>query len=160
MSDLGSLQLSALFFIASLTSFFENKKLTINLLLLAGVPLMAYTAGLAYELDWRWLYISCIAILFYGSPLFVALRRKLLVEFFFWAPAFVVTGTIAIVRAWRHNFDFGFLALLTAGFALPGLLYWRRYPRWSPGVVTSAGGFLLWGAVFPLGICSIPGRHT
>ena len=150
--DLGSLQLSALFFIASLTSFFENKKLTINLLLLAGVPLMAYTTGLAYELDWRWLYISCIVILFYGSPLFVALRRKLLVEFFFWAPALVVTGTIAIARAWRHNFDFGFLALLTAGFALPGMLYWRRYPRWSPGVVTSAGGFLLWGAVFPLGI--------
>jgi signal transduction histidine kinase len=30
-------------------------------------------------------------------------------------------------------------------------LFFRRYPRWSPGVVTSAGGFLLWGAVFPIG---------
>src|SRR5579864_9390016 len=38
--DLGSLQLSALFFIASLTSFFEDKKLTFNLLVLAGIPLM------------------------------------------------------------------------------------------------------------------------
>ena len=150
--DLGSLQLSALFFIASLTSFFEDKKLTFNLLVLAGIPLMAYTTGLAYELDWRWLYISCTVILFYGSPLFVVLRRKLLIEFYFWAPALVATGTVAIVRAWRHHFDFGFLAMLTAGFALPGLLFWRRYPRWSPGVVTSAGGFLLWGAVFPLSI--------
>jgi len=149
--DLGSLQLSGLFFIASLTSFFENTKLTVNLLALTGIPVMAYTVGLAYELDWRWLYISCAIILFYGSPLFVVLRRKLIVEFYFWAPIVIATGTVAIVRAWRHQFIFGFMAILTLGFAMPGLLFWRRYPRWSPGVVTSAGGFLLWGAVFPLG---------
>jgi signal transduction histidine kinase len=83
--------------------------------------------------------------------LFVALRRKLILEFYFWAPTLIATGTVAIVRAWRHQFNFGFLAMLTLGFALPGLLFLRRYPRWSPGVVTSAGGFLLWGSVFPIG---------
>ncbi|HEX4606163.1 MAG TPA: GAF domain-containing sensor histidine kinase [Candidatus Angelobacter sp.] len=151
MIDLGCLQLSALFFVASLTSFFENTKLTVSLLVLIGVPVTAYTAGLAYELDWRWLYISCSVIIFYGSPLFVVLRRKLILEFYFWAPTLIATGTVAIVRAWRHQFNFGFLAMLTLGFALPGLLFLRRYPRWSPGVVTSAGGFLLWGSVFPIG---------
>src|SRR5882672_9993558 len=35
--DSGCLQLSALFFIASLTAFFENKSLTLGLLLCAGV---------------------------------------------------------------------------------------------------------------------------
>jgi two-component system NtrC family sensor kinase len=149
--DLGCLQLSALFFIASLTSFFESKKLTYSLLALAGIPLMAYTAGLAFESQQRWFFIACIAVIFYGSPIFVAMRRKLLLEFYIWAPALVGTGTVAIVRAWRHNFDFGFLTLLTVGFALPGLLFLRRYPRWTPGVVTSAGGFFLWGAVFPVG---------
>ncbi|MBZ5508866.1 MAG: GHKL domain-containing protein [Acidobacteriia bacterium] len=151
MIDLGCLQLSAIFFIASLTSFFENTKMTLGLLALTGIPVMAYTVGLAYELNWRWLYIACSAILFFGSPLFVILRRKLLIEFYFWAPTLIATGTVAIVRAWHHQFTFGFLAMLTLGFALPGLLYFRRYPRWSPGVVTSAGGFLLWGAVFPVG---------
>jgi two-component system NtrC family sensor kinase len=149
--DLGCLQLSALFFIASLTTFFENTKLTLCLIVLTGIPTLAYTAGLAYELDWRWLYIFCAVILFYGTPLFVALRRKLILDFFLWAPIVVVTGTVAIVRAWHHHFNFGFLAVLTLGFGLPGILYFRRYPRWSPGVVTSAGGFLLWGAVFPIG---------
>src|SRR6478672_12726840 len=48
MIDLGCLQLSALFFIASLTSFFENTRLTLGLLTMAGIPAMAYTAGLAY----------------------------------------------------------------------------------------------------------------
>jgi two-component system NtrC family sensor kinase len=151
MIDLGSLQLSAMYFVASLTSFFEDKRLTFSLLTLTGSPALAYTAGLAYELNWRWLYISCAAIIFYGTPLFVVLRRKVVATFYVWVPIVAITGTIAIVRAWHGHYAFGFLAILTLGFAFPGFLFYRRYPRWSPGVVTSAGGFLLWGAVFPLG---------
>jgi two-component system NtrC family sensor kinase len=149
--DLGCLQLSALFFIASLTSFFENNRLTISLLALTGIPALAYVAGESYDLKGRALYIACLAIIFYGTPLFVACTRKLTVVFLYWAPLVVVCGTVAITQAWRHDFDFGFNALLTLSFALPGFLYWRRYERWSPGVVTSAGGFLLWGSVFPVG---------
>jgi two-component system NtrC family sensor kinase len=151
MIDLGCLQLSALYFIASLTSFFEDTRLTVSLLALTGVPALAYTAGLAYELNWRWLYILCAAIIFYGAPLFVILRRKLIIQILLWAPIVAITGTVAIVRAWHGHYDFGFLAMLTLGFALPGFLFLRRYSHWSPGVVTSAGGFLLWGAVFPIG---------
>jgi len=151
MVDLGCLQLSAFYFVASLTSFFENRRMTFCLLTLTGVPALVYTAGLAYELNWPWLYISCAAIIFYGTPLFVVLRRKVLSTFFIWAPIVAVTGTVAIVKAWHSHYDFGFLAILTLGFAFPGFLFYRRYPRWSPGVVTSAGGFLLWGAVFPIG---------
>ncbi|HZU32851.1 MAG TPA: hypothetical protein VFB79_17175, partial [Candidatus Angelobacter sp.] len=69
MIDLGSLQLSALFFVASLTSFFENYKLTAGLLLITGLPVSIYTAGLAYDLKWRALYIICAAVLFFGSLL-------------------------------------------------------------------------------------------
>ena len=151
MIDLGCLQLSAIFFIASLTSFFEDTRLTVSLLVLTGVPAMTYTAGLAYELNWRWLYISCAAIIFYGAPLFVVLRRRLIIQILLWAPIVAITGTVAIVRAWHGQYDFGFLAMLTLGFALPGFLFFRRYSHWTPGVVTSAGGFLLWGAVFPIG---------
>jgi signal transduction histidine kinase len=149
--DLGCLQLSALFFVSSLTSFFENKRLTLNLLAITSVPVMGYTVGLAFDVDRRWLYIACSGILFYGTPLFVALRRKLTIDFVLWAPVVLITGTVAIAKAWQHHFDFGFFAMLTLGFSLPGVLYCRRYPRWSPGVVSSAGGFLLWGAVWPVG---------
>jgi signal transduction histidine kinase len=149
--DLGCLQLSAMYFIASLTSFFENSRLTLSLLTLTGVPALAYTAGLAYELNWRWLYICCAATIFFGAPLFVVVRRKVVATFYVWAPIVVITGIVAMVQAWHGHYAFGFLAILTLGFAFPGFLFYRRYPRWSPGVVTSAGGFLLWGAVFPLG---------
>ncbi|HSK42301.1 MAG TPA: ATP-binding protein [Candidatus Binatia bacterium] len=151
MIDLGCLQLAALYFIASLTSFFEDARLTFTLLILTGAPALAYTAGLAYELNWRWLYISCAAVIFYGAPLFVVMRRKVVTTFFLWGPIVAITGTVAMVRAWHGQYAFGFLAILTLGFALPGFLFLRRYPRWTPGVVTSAGGFLLWGTVFPAG---------
>src|SRR5262245_25323216 len=113
MIDLGCLQLSALFFVASLTSFFENKKLTWSFLVFMGTPMTIYTIGEAYDVKWRPLYIACSAAVFYGSLLFVAFRRKLTTEFLFWAPVVFVTGTVAIYRAWRNDFDFGFLALLT-----------------------------------------------
>ena len=116
------------------------------------MPALAYTAGLAYDLNWRWLYISCAAIIFYGTPLFVVLAPQgLYYVLCSYAPIVVGTGTVARAKAWHAHYDFGFLAILTLGFAFPGFLFFRRYPRWSPGVVTSAGGFLLWGAVFPIG---------
>ena len=42
MVDLGCLQLSAFYFVASLTSFFENRRMTFCLLTLTGVPALVY----------------------------------------------------------------------------------------------------------------------
>lgn len=146
----GSLQLSSIFFIASLTSFFENRKLTGGLVALFALPMMTYTMGLAYDYDSRFLYIACSAVLFFGLPVFVGVVGRLTFISLVWVVPVVVTGAVAILGSWRHQYDFGFLALLTLGFGLPAFLYLRRYPRWSSGVITSAGGFLLWGGVFPL----------
>src|ERR1700740_387165 len=56
----GFLALSALFFVASLTVFYEKRRLTIGLLLLTGVPVMVYATALDYSWTWRALYILCI----------------------------------------------------------------------------------------------------
>ncbi|HLW55096.1 MAG TPA: hypothetical protein VKW06_19860, partial [Candidatus Angelobacter sp.] len=149
--DDGCLALSALFFVASLTSFLTERKLTLCLLAVIGLPTVVYTAGLDYELKWRALYILSLAAIFFGGPLFVVMFRRLTAEAAFWMPVSLIAGAWAVIRAWRGDFDFGYLAMLTVGFALPGYFYWRRYRRWSPGVITSAGGFLLWGLVFPVG---------
>src|SRR5215472_4648803 len=151
MLDEGCLALSALCFVASLTIFLENTKITVAMLVLAGVPIVAYTAGLAYERDWRPLYIICLAAIFYGAPVLVTLNLRLTQEAWGWMPLSIIAGTLSIVHAWRHDRDFGFVAILTVGFVLPAFLFWRRYRRWSPGVITSAGGFMLWGLVWPIG---------
>ncbi|MGH9725892.1 MAG: sensor histidine kinase, partial [Candidatus Acidiferrales bacterium] len=46
--------------------------------------------------------------------------------------------------------DFAVNAILTLSYGLCGVLFWRRYPRPSPGVAAVSGGFLAWGAVFPV----------
>ena len=147
----GFLALSALFFIASLTAFYENRRLTLGLLAITGIPVMVYVAGIDYAWTSRAFYIACIAILFFGTPVYVASFRRLNVEVLGWMPLAIAAGGFSIVRAWRGDFVFGFLALLTLGFALPGFLFRRRYQRWSPGVFASALGFLLWGLVWPIG---------
>ncbi len=42
--------------------------------------------------------------------------------------------------------------MLGIGFALSGLFICRNYWRSSPAMLTIAGGFFCWGAVFPLGL--------
>lgn len=150
--DSGALVLSAMFFIASLSTFYDDRKRTIGLLCFNGAPFVVYSIAGAFDLHWPALYIACLAIAYFGSPIFILVaRRRIHQESLFWLPLCVAVGFWAMYKAWHGNYEFGFTATLTLGFALPGMLFRRRYPRWSPGVITSMGGFFLWGAVFPVG---------
>ena len=153
IADQGTLQVAAMFFIASLASFLENRKLTSAFLALTCVPALGFITAAAYDCGWRSVYIACIAMMFLGTPLLVAVFRKMktLVSSL-WIPVVVAAGAMGIFRAWHHQYLFAYIATFTLGFGMPGFLYWRRYCRWTPGVISSAGGFLLWGLVFPLGV--------
>ncbi|HYX53492.1 MAG TPA: ATP-binding protein [Candidatus Limnocylindrales bacterium] len=152
LADQGALQLAAFFFIASLTAFHEDRRLTRAFLVTASVPAVLYIALLAFGYEPRGSYIAGLALLFFGVPLLIARARKPIWQGLVWAPVVIGVGAWAIVEAWSGNYVFGWIALLTVTFALPALLYWRRYPRWSPGVITTVGGFGLWSSVFPVGV--------
>src|SRR5205807_312005 len=47
--DYGVLQLSAMFFIASLTTFFDDKKRTFGLLCFNGLPVVVYSIALCFS---------------------------------------------------------------------------------------------------------------
>ena len=150
--DLGSLQLSAILFVASLTSFVEQKSKTWILLGLTALPVVIYTIAGSFRWNYRALYIACLVVMFWGTPVFIVLyRRKIARAHLVWMPITIGAGAWAIFKAWHNNPDPGVLATLTLGFGLTAFLFWMRYRRWSPGVITTAGGFLLWGAVFPVG---------
>src|SRR5437762_7241631 len=57
----GALQLAAMFFIASLSTFFENKKRTFGLLCFNGLPVLMYSAATAFNLKLPALYIACLS---------------------------------------------------------------------------------------------------
>lgn len=157
IADQAALQLSAFFFIASLTAFHEDRRLTRAFLFAAGVPALVYISLLAFGHELRAPYILGLTVMFLGVPLLVARVRRPSQGVLAWAPIVIGTGALAIVKAWEGNPVFGWIALLTISFALPALLYWRRYQRWSPGVITTVGGFVLWSAVFPVGV--LVGTH-
>lgn len=154
--DWGSLQVSATLFVASLTSFVDDKRKTRIILALTALPIFIYTAADSFATDgsqFHILYTLCLAVTFMGPSLFVwHFRRSLMRTSLIWIPILTITGAWAIYRVWLNDADTGFNATLTLGFGVPAYLFWRRYQRWTPGVITSAGGFLLWGLVFPIGV--------
>ncbi len=149
--NFGSLHLAAMIFIISLTSFLGRTRKVWSLLGITAVPILIYTVAYSFDWNYRVLYIACLAISMLGSPLFVLkYRRPLTRPSLAWMPLVIGIALWSIYRAAHHDFTFGFLAISTLGFAMPGFLFWTRYRRLSPGVITTAGGFFLWGAVFPV----------
>src|SRR5215469_2312505 len=152
--DWGSLQVSATLFVASLTSFVEDKLKTRTLIALTAIPVFVYTAVNSFATDgsqFHLAYTLCLAVVFFGTAVFLLSRRPRTPIVLAWIPILVITGAWAIYKVWHNDPDTGFIATLTLGFGVPGFLFWRRYRRWSPGVITSAGGFMLWGLVWPIG---------
>jgi two-component system, NtrC family, sensor kinase len=150
--DLGSLQAAAVAFVVSVSAVAEDKSKRILMLLITGVPSVAYAILASYDVHARSPYLLCLAVCFMGGILFLFWVRKISV----YAVSLALVGSVvaawAIRAALRGSFDEGMTALLGLGFALPGVFLFRNYWRPSPGILTAAGGFFCWGAVFPVGM--------
>jgi len=151
--DLGSLQASAIAFLVSVSSVVEDSAKRTMLWLVLGVPAVAYAVLDCYEVHARWPFIACLAVCFCGGVLFFWwIHRK-------WSLYLAITAFLcASAAAWgmwaalHGSFDEGLTALLGIGFGLPGVFICRNYWRPSPAILTMSGGFLCWGAVFPVGM--------
>ena len=148
--DMASLALASSVFTVSLMRAATAPRRRAPLLLLCGLPVVVYSVALAYGVNSRPLYLVSLAVAFYATVLaaqFFA-RNSTRSELALLGGVALV-GTWGLWRAAAHDFEFGYLAILTVGYCIPGLLFWLRYSRVSAGVVTVTGGFLCWGAVFP-----------
>src|SRR5580700_3572035 len=151
--DSGSLQAAAVTFLVSVSIVVEDYARRTLLLLVLGVPSVAYVACACYDVHARWPYVLCLLACFGGAAcFFFRISRK--VTLFLAITTFLcsLVGAWAISSALRGSFDEGTIALLGTGFALSGVFICRNYWRASPAMLTIAGGFFCWGAVFPLGL--------
>ena len=150
--DLGSLQAAAVAFVVSVSVVAEDKPRRTLMLLVTGIPSVAYAILASYDLHVRWPYVVCLLGCFIGGILFLFWVRK----FSGYAVSLAIVGSAvalwAIRAALHGSFDEGLTALMGLGFALPGVFIFRNYWRPSPGILTTAGGFFCWGAVFPVGM--------
>jgi two-component system NtrC family sensor kinase len=148
--DLGSLQASAVAFVASVASVVDDRVKRRLMLLITGIPSVAYAVLAAYDVHLRWPYVVCLATAIGGAIVFLAWVRKKPVWYVLLMSAMGAGGGVWAIRAaCMGSFDEGLTALLGLGFGLPGILICRNYWRPSPGILTVAAGFFCWGAVFP-----------
>jgi two-component system NtrC family sensor kinase len=151
--DSGSLQAAAVSFLVSVSFVVEDYAKRTLLLLVLGVPSVVYVACSCYNVHARWPYVLCLLACFGGAAsFFFHVSRKL--SLYLVATTFLcsLAGVWAIRAALRGSFDEGAIALLGIGFALTGVFICWNSRRASPAMLTIAGGFFCWGAVFPLGL--------
>jgi two-component system NtrC family sensor kinase len=151
--DLGSLQASAVAFVASVASVVDDRVKRSLMLTVTGVPSVAYAVLAAYDVHSRWPFVVSLAGAIGGGIVFLAwVKKSSWLYVLLLAALGVGVGSWAIDAALRGSFDEGLIALLGLGFGLPGILICRNYWRASPGILTIAAGFFCWGAVFPVAI--------
>ena len=151
--DLASLQAAAIAFLASVSVVVDDKFKRTLLVLVAGVPSVTYAILASYDVHARWPFIACLVSCFSGAIWFVVyVHRKLSLYVVSLALLCLVMAAWTVTQASRGSFDEGLMAFLGLGFGLPGVFLCRNYWRPSPGIITTAGGFFTWGAVFPVGM--------
>jgi len=150
-ADTGTLELCGIVFAVSLIPTVEKQAHRLGLLLLL-IPATAFHS-LAVMFGWKmpWTLSGMLAVIFIGAAAF-ALRAG---GGSSWAGR-ALSATLAGTGVWAIYFQLhgnsgpAINAILTTGFALAGILFWKRYARTTAGVVATAGGFVLWGAVWPV----------
>jgi two-component system, NtrC family, sensor kinase len=149
--DLGSLQASAVIFVISVSTVVEDRLRRVLLLITIGLPSVLYAIFACYDLRTRGLFVACLAAVFVGGTVFLfRVHEKLSLGIASLASLLLAVGIWTIHAAWLGSFDEGLTAFLGVGFALPGVFLCRNYWRRSPGILSIAGGFFCWGAVFPI----------
>lgn len=151
--DLAALELSGIVFLVSLSRSAEHRRRRLALLTLLGAPTVFH--AVAVTLDWRipWVLAGALALAFFGGLAFPALVHRRFSPFHACIGVLLVAAGIWAVHAQlRGNPNPAVISILMLSFGLSGVFFWRRYPRLTPGVITAVGGFLAWGAVFPVGI--------
>ena len=149
--DSASLQAAAVTFLVSVTSVAEDYAKRTLLLLGLGVPSAAYVLFTCYAVQARWPYILCLTACF-GAAAGFARRVSGKLSLSLAAATFLCTlaGAWAMGAAVRGSFQEGAIALIGIGFGLAGVFICRNQRRVSPAILTIAGGFISWGAAFPI----------
>jgi signal transduction histidine kinase len=148
--DLAALELSGVVFVVSMLRVVENRAKRLDILALLGISVAFHAFAASFNWQIPWIMGATLAIIFFGSAI-LAVRVRPLPRFNIGvAVVLTAVGTWAFHNQLLGSPDFAVNAILTISFGLCGLLFWKRYPRSSAGVIVVSGGFLAWGAVFPL----------
>ena len=145
-----TLIIAGTFFLLSVSGVFSRHARRLTFIFFITAASILYLTGLEMRYYSSWFYISLLvissiygiaqAIQFYGwkSPYLYSLL--LLLPYAGWA----------IQQASHGLYRHGLLLYFFGFFYATGLAYFRRFNRYSPGVLLTTVSFVAWGCVFPL----------
>ncbi len=148
--SLGSLELASIVFLISVSPVATTRRRQLQLVAGLGLPAFVYTIAVIWEVPSHGLYyvviVSAAAAVLW---LLWYLYRKV--------SSYVMTVTLgcllmAAAVMWgihRNRPELGIVLLLAALDFVAAALFWRHFRRFTAGVLTTVGGFVVWGLVFP-----------
>ena len=149
--DLAALEISAVVFVVSLTRAAENRSRRLALFGFLGLPTVFHAVAVTFDWHAQWALAAALAVIALAGATCAVTDAERPGPFSLSIAAVVLAaGFWAVKTQLGGRPDFGVNAILTLGFGICGPLFWLRYPRRTSGVIIVSGGFLCWGAVFPV----------
>jgi diguanylate cyclase (GGDEF)-like protein len=151
--SLGALELASIVFLISVSPVATTRRRQLVLAVGLGLPAFIYTNAAIWEVRSHSLYYAVILLA-------TAAALTMIWTFYHKATSYVVgesAGCLitlaAVVWAVHQNRpDLGIVLLLAALNFVAGVLFWRHFRRFTAGVLTTVGGFFIWGSVFPAAV--------
>jgi len=148
---ISTLEVAGISFLLSVSEIYTDKRKRMAFVILAGAMSVIYAMCLVWNTKQIWIYPLILITAASISLLHVARYYGWRTPYLYFFSLVIVPNCIWSTRqSLMHNPAAGLFSFLSAFFAISGLLYWRYYRRFTPGVITASISFLIWGAIFPL----------
>jgi two-component system cell cycle sensor histidine kinase/response regulator CckA len=138
------------FFLLSVSEVFIVKGTRLAFIGFISLAAVLYITGLKFHLQRPWFYVSLLLISgTYGAMQAFRSYNWRNPHLYFVSLLIPYAGW-SVLEAAQGNFIHGLRFYLFSFFYLTGLVYLRRFRRFTPGVILTAVSFVIWGCVFPL----------
>ncbi|MBV9624824.1 MAG: EAL domain-containing protein [Acidobacteria bacterium] len=138
--------LAGLCFIVAVVNTCANYRQRVCLAAAAGVPALLYSSAVSWHVTAKPLLSAIIAsglgIIF---RVLWSLNRRFSRDLLYTAAACCALAFLVVTSIARGEFVGGIYAIQAGLFIFSGVLFCRRFPRWSIGPITTTIGFVAWG---------------
>jgi hypothetical protein len=152
-------QVAGTFFLLSVSEVFATPRKRLAFVVCITAVSVLYLTVLIAGVQQRWVFVGLLLV----STLFGLYQA---ISFYGWRSPYLYTISLLLPysgwvmrRAYHGDFWQGLYFYMFGFFAVTGLVYYRHFRRFTPGVVFTAISFFAWGCIAPVGNALFYARH-
>ena len=137
-------------FLLSVSEVFIVKSARFAFVAFISAGAILYLTGLTFHVKAPWFYVSLLLLssIYGGVQAFHSYNWRN--PHLYFVSLLIPYGGWTVLRAMQGSYIHGLRFYLFGFFYLTGLVYVRRFRRFTPGVLLTSISFVVWGSVFPL----------